>query len=117
MSIIATEGSTEHSALVFGVETALWQVAAKKTGKWYRGFHEAAERFMARWHENGTTLSRKREASVQGDEEGRGNIRKATAVDESRKGMADRVEGSKVPGREPACATRVASCCGCFEWT
>ena len=44
----ATEGSTEHSPLVFGVETALWQVAAKKEGKWYREVHEAAERFMVR---------------------------------------------------------------------
>ena len=40
----ATEGSTEHSSLVFGVETALWSTAAKKAGKWYRGVLEAAER-------------------------------------------------------------------------
>ena len=29
----ATEGSTEHCPLVFGVETAVWTVAAKKEGK------------------------------------------------------------------------------------
>ena len=28
-------------------------MAAKKAGKWYRGVLEAAERFMARWHEDG----------------------------------------------------------------
>ena len=44
----ATEGSTEHSPLVFGVDTALWSTAEKKTNKWYRGVREAAKRFMAR---------------------------------------------------------------------
>ena len=42
----ATEGSTEHSKLFFGVEAEVWTVAAKKAGKWYRGVLEAAERFM-----------------------------------------------------------------------
>ena len=72
----ATEGSMEHSPLVCGVETALWQVAAKKAGKWYRGILEAAERFTVRWHENEKTLSRKRPTSVMGavrrNGEGRG---------------------------------------------
>ena len=40
----ATEGSTEHSPLVFGVETTLWPMASKKGGKWYRDVLEAAER-------------------------------------------------------------------------
>ena len=44
----ATEGSTEHCPLVFAVETAVWTVAGKKAGKWYRGVLEAADRFMVR---------------------------------------------------------------------
>ena len=47
----ATEGSTEHSKLVFGVEAEVWTIAAKKAGKWYRGVLEAAERFMVKWHD------------------------------------------------------------------
>ena len=47
----AKNGSTERSRLVFGVEAEVWTVAAKKAGKWYRGVLEAAERFMAKWHE------------------------------------------------------------------
>ena len=47
----------EHSPLVFGVETALWPMAAKKAGKWYRVVLEAAERFMVRWHEDKAKLS------------------------------------------------------------
>ena len=46
----STEGSTESSPLVFGVETALLSTAAKKGDKWYRGVGEAADCFMARWH-------------------------------------------------------------------
>ena len=38
----ATKGSTEYCPLVFEVETAVWTVAAKKAGKWYRGLLEAA---------------------------------------------------------------------------
>ena len=109
----ATEGSTELVPLVFGVETALWPTAAKKAGKWYRGILEAAERFMVRWHEAEAELSRQRRASavggVQGNGGRRGNKRSSrkpdqgnaerggkrssreTAVDESRKEMADRV--------------------------
>ena len=60
----ATEGSTQHSPLVFGVETVLWTSAANKVGKWYRGVLEAAERFMVRWHENEAKLSKKCRASV-----------------------------------------------------
>ena len=58
----ATKGSTEHSKLVFGVEAEVWTITAKKAGKWYRGVLEAAERFMAKWHENEATLSRNRHA-------------------------------------------------------
>ena len=45
----ATQGSTESSPLLFGVETVLWPRAAKKSGKWYRGVVEAADGFMTRW--------------------------------------------------------------------
>ena len=91
----ATEGSTEHSKLVFGVEDEVWTVAAKKAGKCYRGVLEAAERFMAKWNEIEATLSRNRHASAtgvpQGNRKGGGNSRWETAVDESRKEMAYRV--------------------------
>jgi len=93
----ATDGSTEDTPLVFGVETALWSTAAKKAGKWYRGVLEAAKRFMVKWHEDEAGLSRKRRANVmdsaQRNGTGGGNkrSRKETAVDESRKETADRV--------------------------
>ena len=45
----ATEGSTDSSPLLFGVETVFWPRAAKKSAKWYRGVVDAADRFM-RWH-------------------------------------------------------------------
>ena len=47
----STEGSTEHFQLQFGVKAVLLVHAASMAGKWYRGALEAAERFMARWHE------------------------------------------------------------------
>ena len=109
----ATEGSAEHSPLVFGVETALWSTAAKKAGKWYRGVLEAAERFMVRWHEDDAQLKRQRRESAVGGAQGNGgrggiksgrkpnqggagrggNRRNRTeiAADERRKEMADRV--------------------------
>ena len=73
----------------------MWTVEAKKAGKWYRGVLEAAERFIAKWHEIEATLSRNRYASAtggaQGNRKGGGNIRRETAVEESREEMADRV--------------------------
>ena len=60
------EGSTEHSFLVFGVETAFRSTAAKKEGKWYRGVIEETERFIFKWHEDETQLSRQSRASVVG---------------------------------------------------
>ena len=65
-SFDATKGSLEHSKLFFGVEAEVWTIAANKAGKWYRGVLEAAERFMAKWHENETTLSRNRHVSATG---------------------------------------------------
>ena len=66
----ATEGSTKHSKLVFGVEAEVRTVAAKKAGKWYRGVLEATERFMAKWHEIEATLNRNRHASATGGPQG-----------------------------------------------
>ena len=90
----ATERSTEHSPLVFGVETARWPVTAKKADKCYRGVLEEAERFMVRWQEKEAKLNRNRHASVvggvQGKGEGRGKSRTETVVDKSRKEAADR---------------------------
>ena len=60
-----------------------------------RWFLAAAERFMAKLHDNEATLSRNRHASAtgcaQGNRKGGGNSRRETAVDESGKEMADRV--------------------------
>ena len=69
-------------------------VAANNAGKCYREVLQAAERFMTTWHEIEATLSRNRHASAtggpQGNRKGGGHSRRETAVDESRKEMADR---------------------------
>ena len=51
---------------------------------------------MAKWHEDEATLSRNRHGiryagGAKGNRRGGGNIRRETAVEESRKEMADRV--------------------------
>ena len=82
--------------MVFGVEIAVWTIADKKAGKWYRGVLDADERFMVRfmvrWHKDEADMSRKRHASTvggaQGNGKGGGNSRK---VDEIRKETSDRV--------------------------
>ena len=58
-----TEGSTENTPTVPGVETAVWIVAAKKGGTWYWGVLQAAERFMTMWNKDEAELSRQRQAS------------------------------------------------------
>ena len=79
---------------MLGVETALWSTAAKKVGKWYRGFLEAAERYMVKWHEDEARLSRQCRASAVGGAQGNGwrggnrRSRSETAVGESRKETA-----------------------------
>lgn len=60
---VTSEGSTKHSPFEFGVDTAVWTVAAKKAGKRYRGFLEAAER-LVKLHKHEAGLSRKRHTSV-----------------------------------------------------
>ena len=75
----------------------MWTVSAQKAGKWYRGVLEAAERFMAKWHENEATLSRNRNASLRVVPKGiggwAGSSRRETAVQEG-----DGRQGNKVPG-------------------
>ena len=94
----ATEGSTDSSPLLFGVEAVLWPRAAK-SGKWYRGVVDAADRFMTRWHKGEAEKSWRRHAAENaknGDKgktwgRGEGSSRTDTAVDESRNEMLDRV--------------------------
>ena len=52
-----TEGSTESSSLLFGVERVLWPRPAKKSGKWYR---RSSKRRTVSWR--GGTWTRRREA-------------------------------------------------------
>ena len=59
----ATEGFTESSPLMFGVETTSWPGVAEKSGKWYRGVVEAADCFMARWHRDESQRSWLRHAA------------------------------------------------------
>ena len=68
----ATKGTTVYSKrLAFGVEAEVWTIAAaNKAGKWYRGVLEAAERFMAKWHENEATMSRNQHTSATGGAQG-----------------------------------------------
>ena len=72
----AKERSTEHCPLVFGVEIAVWTIADKKAGKWYRGVLDADERFMVRFmvrgHKDEADMSRKRHASAVGSAKGHG---------------------------------------------
>ena len=78
-----TEGSPEHSPLVFGVETVLWPTAVKEAGKWYRGVLEAAERFMVKWHEDEAQLRRQRRAPAVGGSQGNEERGGTGAVKES----------------------------------
>ena len=52
--------------MVFGFETAMWTVAAKTLGKWYRGVLEEAERFMVRLHKDEADASTTRHVSAVG---------------------------------------------------
>ena len=93
----ATEGSMDSSPSLFGVETVLWPRAAKKSGKWYRGVVDAADRFMKRGR-GGEELATPRSRGTpraatrgkRGDAGGEGS-RTDTAVDESRNELVDRV--------------------------
>ena len=90
----------------------LWSTAAKTTGKWYWGVLDAAERLMVMWHEDEAELSRQCRASIvdgaqanwgkggnrrggrkpdqwNAGRAGNRRSRRESAVDESRKDMAD----------------------------
>ena len=78
------------------VEIALWSTAAKKSGKWYRGVVEAAERFMVRWHQGGQQEEWK---ETRPRNRGRGGTRRGvreTAGDENSEETAGR-QGGKAP--------------------
>ena len=75
----ATEGSTDNSPLLLGVDTVLWPRAAKKNGNWHRGIVGEADRFMTRWHRGEAekswqrlTEEEARRSSTQGAPGGRG---------------------------------------------
>ena len=95
----ASEGSTDSSPFLFGVETVLWPKAAKKSGKWHRGVVDAANRFMTRWHQHEAEKSWRRHAVENAKSGGKGKPRGRrgggrcadTAVEESRNEMVDRV--------------------------
>ena len=59
-----TEGSMDHSPLVFEVETVLWPTTANQAGKWYWNVYEAAEQFMVRCHKDEAQVSRQRQEST-----------------------------------------------------
>ena len=46
----ATQGSTDSSPLLLGVETVLWPRAVKKSANCHQGVVDAVDRFMTRWH-------------------------------------------------------------------
>ena len=77
----ATEGSTEHPPLLFGVETALWSTGEKQAKKWYPVVLETTERFMVRWHEDEAHLRRQGRASVFGGAQGNGGSGEAGGVE------------------------------------
>ena len=68
----ATEGPTESSPLLFGVETVLWPRAAKNSGKWYLGIFEVTDCFVARWHRDKAQRSRLRHAAEDTKNGGKG---------------------------------------------
>ena len=101
-AVKATEGSTKHAKFVFGVEADVWTVEAKKADKLYRGVLEAAERFVADWHEITATLSTNRHATTT---DGTQRNRKREGGEQSqgnrggREQEADGKQGTKVRGR------------------
>ena len=51
------QGGSSHRwiLLLFGTETVLWPMAAKKGSKWHGKIVESADRFTVRWHRAGTS--------------------------------------------------------------
>ena len=70
---LSTEGPTELSSCVSGVEIAVRIVTAKnKADEWHRGVLEGAKRFMVKWYNDEVELSRKCHASAVGGAQGNG---------------------------------------------
>ena len=70
----ATEGSTDSSPLLYGVETVLWPRAAKNSGNRHRGSVDAANRIMTRWRtgEAEKICQRLTAEAAKGSNQGRG---------------------------------------------
>ena len=58
----ATDGSTVNNRLTFGVDRAVWTLAAKMDdgAPWHKGVLQGAERFMTSWHKEEEEASRRR---------------------------------------------------------
>ena len=58
----ATYGSTVDNRLTFGVDRAVWTLAAKMDdgAPWHKGVLQGAEKFMASWHKEEEETSRRR---------------------------------------------------------
>ena len=58
----ATDGSTVDNRLTFGVDRAVWTLAAKMDdgAPWYKGVLQGAEKFMTSWHKEEEEASRRR---------------------------------------------------------
>ena len=56
----ATDGSMMGNRLTFGVNTAVWTLAAKmdNRGPWHKGVLQGAETFMTSWHKEEEEASR-----------------------------------------------------------
>ena len=57
----ATDGSTVDNRLTFGVDRAVWTLAAKMDdgAPWHKGVLQGAEKFMASWHKEEEEASRR----------------------------------------------------------
>ena len=58
----ATDGSTVDNRLTFGVDRAVWTLAAKMDdgAPWHKGVLQGAEKFMASWQKEEEEASRRR---------------------------------------------------------
>ena len=58
----ATDGSTVDNRLTFGVDRAVWTLAAKMDDEapWHKGVLQGAETFMTSWHKEEEEASQRR---------------------------------------------------------
>ena len=58
----AIDGSTVDNRLTFGVDRAVWTLAAKMDdgAPWHKGVLQGAEKFMTSWHKEEEEASRRR---------------------------------------------------------